>query len=61
MTKINIKELEARVLEDLAAERAAAAESQIRAKLTQIAKAEKVVQTLQMEYQELLADIELSA
>lgn len=59
MAMFDVNSLEAEVQAELAAERAEAAKSAIKAKLAQIAKAKKVVQTLEMEYKELLTDIAL--
>lgn len=61
MALFDINAIEAEVQKEMAEERAAAAKDKIKAKLAQIAKAEKVVQTLRMEYQELLTDISLDA
>ena len=61
MALFDINSIEAEVQKELAEERAEAAKSAIKAKLAQIAKAEKVVQTLKMEYKELLTDIALDA
>lgn len=57
MAMFDVNSLEAEVQAELAAERAEAAKGLLKAKLAQIAKAEKVVQTLKMEYKELLTDI----
>lgn len=61
MALFDVNAIEAEVQKELAEERASAAKDKIKAKLAQIAKAEKVVQTLKMEYQELLTDIALDA
>lgn len=55
----DVNAIEAEVQKELAEERAEAAKGLLKAKLAQIAKAEKVVQTLKMEYKELLTDIAL--
>lgn len=57
MAMFDVNAIEAEVQAELAAERAEVAKERIKAKLAQIAKAEKVLQTLNLEYQELLADI----
>lgn len=57
MAMFDVNAIEAEVQAELAAERAAVAKERIKAKLAQIAKAEKVLQTFNLEYQELLADI----
>lgn len=57
MAMFDVNSLEAEVQAELAEERAEAAKSLLKAKLAQIAKAKKVVQTLEMEYKELLTDI----
>ena len=59
MAMFDINSIEEEVQKELAEERAQAAKAAIKAKLAQIAKAEKVVQTLKMEYKELLTDIAL--
>ena len=61
MAMFDVNSIEKQVLEELAEERAEAAKDKIKAKLAQINKAEKVLQTLKMEYKELLADIALEA
>ncbi|CAB4143786.1 hypothetical protein UFOVP447_239 [uncultured Caudovirales phage] len=61
MAMFDVNALESEVQAELAAERAEAAKGLLKAKLAQIAKAEKVVQTLKMEYKELLTDIALEA
>lgn len=61
MALFDINSIEAEVQKELAEERAEAAKGLLKAKLAQIAKAEKVVQTLKMEYKELLTDIALDA
>lgn len=61
MALFDVNAIEAEVQKELAEERAGAAKDKIKAKLAQIAKAEKVVQTLKMEYKELLTDIALDA
>lgn len=61
MALIDVTAIEQEVQAELAAERAEAAKGLLKAKLAQIAKAEKVVQTLKMEYKELLTDIALEA
>jgi uncharacterized protein with PIN domain len=61
MAMFDVNALESEVQAELAQERAEAAKGLLKAKLAQIAKAEKVVQTLKMEYKELLADIALEA
>ena len=57
MTMFDVNAIEAEVLKDLAEDRAADAKGKIKAKLVQISKAEKVLQTLRMEYKELLSEI----
>lgn len=57
MAMFDVNSLEAEVQAELAEERATAAKGLLKAKLAQIAKAKKVVQTLEMEYKELLTDI----
>lgn len=57
MAMFDVNSLEAEVQAELAEERAEAAKGLLKAKLAQIAKAKKVVQTLEMEYKELLTDI----
>jgi ribosomal protein L29 len=59
MAMFDVNSLEAEVQKELAEERAEAAKGLLKAKLAQIAKAKKVVQTLEMEYKELLTDIAL--
>lgn len=59
MAMFDINSIEAEVQAELANERAETAKSAIKAKLAQIQKAKKVVQTLEMEYKELLTDIAL--
>ncbi len=61
MAMFDVNSIEAEVLKDLAEDRAADAKGKIKQKLIQIQKAEKVVQTLKMEYKELLTDIALEA
>lgn len=61
MVMFDVNALESEVQAELAAELAEAAKGLLKAKLAQIAKAEKVVQTLKMEYKELLTDIALEA
>ncbi len=61
MAMFDVNSIEAEVQAELAQERAEAAKGLLKAKLAQIAKAEKVVQTLKMEYKELLTDIALDA
>ncbi len=61
MALFDVNAIEAEVQAELAAERADAAKDKIKAKLAQIAKAEKVVQNLKLEYQALLTDIALDA
>lgn len=61
MALFDVNSIEAEVQAELAEERAAEAKTKLKAKLAQIAKAKKVVQTLEMEYKELLTDIALDA
>lgn len=61
MAMFDVNSIEAEVQAELAAERAGAAKDKIKAKLAQIAKAEKILQTLKMEYKDLLAEIALDA
>jgi len=61
MAMFDVNSIEAEVLNDLAQDRAADAKGKIKQKLVQIQKANKVVETLKMEYKELLAEIALDA
>lgn len=61
MALFDVNSIEAEVQKELAEERSVAAKEKIKAKLVQISKAEKVLQTLQMEYKELLAEIAMDA
>ena len=55
----DIKAVEAQARKELAEARAKEATTKIKSKLEQIAKAEKIVQTLRMEYEVLLKEIAL--
>lgn len=55
----DIKSIEAEAQAEIIAERSSAAKEKIKAKLAQIDKAQKVVQTLRLEYAALLEDIGL--
>jgi hypothetical protein len=57
----DVNAVEAEALSELAEERTASAKVKIKDKLAQIARAEKVVQNLKLEYQALIADIALEA
>ena len=61
MAMFDVNSIEAEVQAELTLERVEAAKGLLKAKLAQIAKAEKVVQTLKMEYKELLTDIALDS
>ena len=61
MAFFDVNAVEAEVQAELAAERATLAKEKIKAKLVQISKTEKILQTLQMEYKELLAEIAMDA
>jgi cell division protein FtsB len=61
MALFDVNAVEAEVQAELAAERGTAAKEKIKAKLVQIQKAEKILQTLRMEYKDLLAEIALDA
>lgn len=61
MALFDVNAIEAEVQKELAEERGKAAKEKIKAKLVQISKTEKILQTLRMEYQDLLAEIALDA
>lgn len=59
MSLFDVNSIEAEVRKEIAEENSKLAKEKIKAKLLQISKAEKVLQTLNMEYKELLAEISL--
>ena len=59
MAMFDVNAVEAEAQRELAEERTASAQVKIKDKLAQIARAEKVVQNLKLEYQALIADIAL--
>jgi hypothetical protein len=61
MAMFDVNAVEAEAQRELAEERTASAKVKIKDKLAQIARAEKVVQNLKLEYQALIADIALEA
>ena len=61
MALFDVNAVEAEVQAELAAERGKDAKEKIKAKLVQIQKAEKILQTLRMEYKDLLAEIALDS
>jgi hypothetical protein len=61
MAMFDVNAVEAEAQRELAEERTASAQVKIKDKLAQIARAEKVVQNLKLEYQALIADIALEA
>lgn len=61
MAMFDVNAVEAEALRELSEERTASAKVKIKDKLAQIARAEKVVQNLKLEYQALIADIALEA
>lgn len=61
MALFDIKAVEDEVRQELAEQKAAEAKEKIKLKLVQISKAERVLQTLQMEYKDLIAQLAADA